>query len=195
MCGFPAGSHDPLKDFHIQGFLALKCLTEFLKRYPEEGSQLGAQFAQKRARHCTLPQVRTLFLMFLSYFIHFVLFFTFSSADKIFYYFYSIYYLDSHFFFFLSNFFSLIFQFFSFSIKYYEKVTIQLCQYTSDCLHLSPSPGVPNGMFVRTCVREEFDDIHFNLNLLRIFFLSIFVFLIILILNSIEILYNTKISL
>ena len=57
VCGFPAGNHDPLKDFHTQGFLALKCLTEFFKRYQEEGSQLGVEFAQKRARHCTLPQV------------------------------------------------------------------------------------------------------------------------------------------
>ena len=69
MCGFPAGSHVPLRDFSQNGFLALKCLTEFLKRYPDEGSQLGAEFAQKRARHCTLPQVRTLFPIFLSSFV------------------------------------------------------------------------------------------------------------------------------
>ena len=50
-------SSGPLKDFHGNGLLALRCLTGFLRRYPVAGSKLGVEFAQHRARFCTLPQV------------------------------------------------------------------------------------------------------------------------------------------
>ena len=53
----PLADHNPLKDFSQDGYVALKSLTEFLKRYGDEASQMGVEFAQKRVKHCTLPQV------------------------------------------------------------------------------------------------------------------------------------------
>ena len=54
----------------------------------------------------------------------------------------------------------------------YVQVAIQLCQFTSDCLLLSPSPGVPNGKY---CTYLTFT---ISIFLLSIFDVSIFIFVI-----------------
>ena len=55
VCGFSV--QDPLQDFHSNGLLALKNLTEFLLRFQDAGCLIGFEFAQSRFRYCTYSQV------------------------------------------------------------------------------------------------------------------------------------------
>ena len=55
VCGFSV--QDPLQDFHSNGLLALKNLTEFLLRFENAGCLIGFEFAQSRYRYCTYSQV------------------------------------------------------------------------------------------------------------------------------------------